>query len=74
MPTVSLPLRRMSVAQKLGTMERIWDSLAADPDKLPIPAWHLEILAARKAAVASGQAHFTDWTVAKDEIRRRAKS
>lgn len=64
----------MSVAQKLGAMEKIWDSLAADSDKLPTPSWHLEILAARKAAVASGQARFTEWSAAKDEIRRRAKS
>ena len=74
MPTVSLPLNRMSVAQKLGTIERIWDSLAANPEKLPTPAWHLEILEARKAAVASGHARFTDWSVAKNEIRRRVKS
>jgi hypothetical protein len=64
----------MSVAQKLGTMERIWDSLAKDEDQLPVPAWHLELLEARKRAVAQGKVQFTDWTVAKEEIRRRVRS
>ena len=74
MPTVTLPLKRMSVAQKLGTIERIWDSLARGEDQLPVPAWHLELLAARKRAVAQGKAHFTDWADAKEEIRHRVRS
>ncbi|MCS6244895.1 MAG: addiction module protein [Opitutus sp.] len=74
MATVTLPLSRMSVAQKLGTMERIWDSLAKDEEQLPVPAWHLELLEARQQAVAQGKAQFTDWAEAKECIRRRVRS
>ena len=74
MPTVSLPLSRMSATEKLGTMERIWDSLRQQEDKVPSPAWHLEILAARKAAVASGKSKFMDWGDAKAAIRRKVRS
>ncbi len=74
MATVTLPLSRMSVAQKLGTMERIWDSLARDEEQLPVPAWHLELLEARQQAVAQGKAHFSEWAQAKEEIRRRVRS
>ena len=74
MATVTLPLSRMSVAQKLGTMERIWDSLASDEEQLPVPAWHLELLEARQQAVAQAKAHFSEWAQAKVEIRRRVGS
>jgi putative addiction module component (TIGR02574 family) len=66
-----LPLNKMSVEEKLQTMEAIWQSLSANPETIESPSWHEEELRVREAQVASGEAKFVDWEKAKAEIRRR---
>ncbi len=34
----------MSVEQRLELIERVWDSLVETPEKVPVPAWHLEAI------------------------------
>ena len=34
----------MSVEQRLDLIERVWDTLVDTPDKVPVPAWHLEAI------------------------------
>ena len=66
-----LPLEKMSVEEKLQTMEALWQSLSADPAAIESPAWHEEELAERERKVASGETKFVDWEKAKAEIQRR---
>jgi putative addiction module component (TIGR02574 family) len=40
---------RLSVAERLALSAAIWESLAEEPDTVPVPDWHLEILAERLA-------------------------
>jgi putative addiction module component (TIGR02574 family) len=46
----SLGIDQMTPDERLALIEAIWDSLAADADNLPIPAWHKEELDRRLAA------------------------
>ena len=39
----------LSVAERLRLVEALWDSIAANPDDVPIPAWQIEELERRKA-------------------------
>jgi Putative addiction module component len=71
MPQVVLPLKAMSVPEKLEVLERVWASLRDDDAKLESPAWHKPLLAERKRLHAEGKAKFVDWTEAKRRIRRR---
>lgn len=48
----------MSFAERLQTMEFLWRSLAAEPDKLESPAWHKRILEKRLAEVKAGKGEF----------------
>jgi putative addiction module component (TIGR02574 family) len=45
----SLGIDRLSVADRLDLIERIWDSLPEHVDPEDVPEWHLTELAARRA-------------------------
>lgn len=63
----ALLLPEMTRAEKLRTMEELWDDLCHSPEALPSPAWHGEVLAERASRAASGQAEFRPW----DEVKAR---
>lgn len=68
--TISLPLDKMSLEEKLQVMEAIWDDLSQHADELQPPAWHGEVLAEREAAVDRGDEQFEDWDAAKEKIEK----
>lgn len=49
---------RMSLSERLETMEVLWQSLSASPEKVESPPWHGEVLADRVARTESGRARF----------------
>jgi hypothetical protein len=69
--TLDLPLEKMSVEDKILTMEALWDSLCRDPAAIESPAWHGEILAERLAALERGEVEFEDLEIAKRKIREQ---
>ncbi len=68
---VTLPLKQMSVSEKLQLMEALWDDLSRDADALESPEWHGQVLNEREERIASGKAKFSDWDQAKSDIRKR---
>jgi putative addiction module component (TIGR02574 family) len=54
----TIEITRMSKAERLQTMEAIWDSLIHDNPEIESPEWHGGILAARKKAIEEGKAEF----------------
>ena len=69
---ITLPLQKMTRADKLRAMEALWADLSKDEDKLPLPKWHREALAETEQAVQAGTATFSDWEDAKQRIIKRA--
>jgi len=65
MMSVSLPLDKMTVQEKIMTMETLWRDLSQDEESYQSPLWHREILECRETE--GGE--FTDWNDAKEEIR-----
>ena len=51
-------ISKMSVVERLQTMEALWDSLTREPSGIISPKWHEEILADRKEKVEGGNANF----------------
>ena len=49
-------IESMSVAEKLQTIEALWDTL--DDESLESPDWHLDVLNERKKSIESGEAKF----------------
>jgi hypothetical protein len=69
----SLPLNKMSITEKLVVMNQIWDDLMRNPDDIPSPEWHKDVLSARAERVKNGEAHFKDLDVVKSELRSQIK-
>ena len=49
---------KMSVLERLETMEALWDSLTREPTGIKSPKWHEDILSNRKEKIESGNADF----------------
>jgi hypothetical protein len=70
MPT-TLPIERMTRAEKLRAMEELWADLSRDAERVPLPDWHKATFAERERLVRAGKARFQDWESAKKRIARR---
>jgi hypothetical protein len=67
----NLPLKKMTLQEKLAAMESLWEDLARAPEAIESPAWHKDILDERRQRLAEGKSRFTDWETAKAEIRNK---
>lgn len=67
----NLPLKDMSLQEKLAAMESLWEDLARTPEALESPAWHKDVLDERRQRLAEGQSRFVDWETAKADIRKK---
>jgi hypothetical protein len=69
MEVIDIPLSKLSFAQKLNLMEKIWDALTRDANEFESADWHIEILKDRENAIKEGKAKFSDLIGAKERIR-----
>jgi hypothetical protein len=65
---LTLPLKEMTIAEKIGVMEEIWCDLSNSGMSYSPPAWHDRILEERARLANSGEVGFTDWEAAKKQI------
>ena len=70
---MGISLDKMTVAEKLQTLEEIWCDLQRTPEDVPSPAWHGDVLCARTDRVREGVSRFGDWAEAKDKIREQTR-
>lgn len=66
--TISLPLEKMTRAEKLRVMNEIWADLAKEPDELESPAWHAQVLNETEARYRAGIEVPIDWEQAKNQL------
>ena len=69
----SIPLKKMSVEDKLRAIEEIWADLADKPENIPSPSWHVDVLRAREKRISEGKSHFLDIAEAKQAVREHLK-
>lgn len=69
--SADVSIDRLTVAEKLSLMERLWDELSRQPDDISVPDWHKQILDERIASVREGHMAFQDWDLAKKRLRER---
>lgn len=48
MQSLAINLNKLSVAEKLQALDEIWGSLVRNTNQIPVPSWHLDVLAARQ--------------------------
>ena len=51
-------IKEMSTAERLRTMEALWDALCHEAVEPEAPLWHEKLLIERKNKMQSGEAHF----------------
>lgn len=69
--SVNIPLKDMTLHEKLAVMESLWEDLARSPESIESPSWHKDILDERRRRIADGTARFVDWETAKAAIRKK---
>ena len=70
---MTLNLAQMTKAEKIGAMESLWADLCQTEEGIDSPAWHGEILRARKRRVKAGTETILDWQEAKAKIRQASQ-
>ena len=66
-------LHALSVTEKLRLLEQIWQSLCEQPDEIPSPEWHADILRERAQRLTHGDAAPIPWSEAKAHLQRLAE-
>jgi len=66
---VTLPLDKMSIEEKIQTMESIWEDLCKSADNMPSPPWHEDVLKEREEGIKRKEDEFIDWDKAKKNIK-----
>jgi len=62
-------ISKMSVIERLQTMEALWDSLTHESTEVESPEWHAEVLSERKQKIESGDANF----ISLEELKSKNK-
>lgn len=62
-------IRKMSVTERLQTMESLWNTLVYENPEIDSPEWHKDILSARKSKIENGEANF----ISLDKLREYYK-
>lgn len=61
----------MSLEDKLRTMEALWNDLCGQPDDVPVPQWHKDLLDQRQLLIERGEAKFSEWDDARKRLDQR---
>lgn len=68
---ITIPLKKMTVAEKIQAMESIWEDLCRHAESIASPTWHEDVLAGREEKHQRGEDLFEDWETAKKNIRNK---
>ncbi len=60
-------IQKMSVAERLQTMEALWESLQSGESDVESPEWHGEVLRERKRKIENGETEF----ISLEELKKR---
>jgi hypothetical protein len=66
-------IERMTLVERMETMELLWRSLSSKPGSLVSPAWHGKVLQKRLAKIESGQAEFLTVAQLKKRLSKRRR-
>jgi len=67
---LALNLDQMTVAEKLAAMEKLWEYLERNPEAVPSPSWHGEVLLTRETRISEGKSVFVPLDEVKERIRK----
>ena len=62
--TVELPpagFDSLSLEEQIDYLQSLWERIAAQPEQVPVPNWHREVLAERLAALSKSPVEGKNW-------------
>ena len=59
---------KMTIEEKIQTMEALWDDLCQHKKTLPVHQWQKEILDERERMIERGELKFSGWEEARQRI------
>lgn len=66
--SIALFVDKMSIEEKIQTMETIWDDLCKKADTIASPPWHEDVLNDRESNIMNGKDVCVDWHIARKKI------
>jgi len=66
-----LNLEKMTIAEKLSIMEKLWSDLCTNPESIPSPEWHRKVLETREQHISEGKEQFHSLESVKSRIKDR---
>jgi len=70
---IAAEINSLNLPQKLILVEDIWDSIALDSGKLPLPEWQKKELAKRYNEYNQGKLELHDWQDVHNKLREKHK-
>jgi len=61
----------LPVEEQIDYVQLLWDRIAAQLDRVPVPEWHRQVLNQRLAAHEANPEAAIPWEEARDEIRSK---
>ncbi len=60
----------LSVEKQVQYLEHLWDRIASDEERMPVPDWHLDVLRDRLARYETEAGKGRAWSDVRDELLR----
>ena len=64
----------LPVEDQIDYIQSLWDRIAAQPEQVPVPEWHQQVINERLTAQAANPATARPWEEVLDEIRSKLGS
>ncbi len=63
----------LSIEEKLDYVQSLWDRIAAKPESIPVPDWHLEVIDERLDDSRAKHGGGRSWDELREELRRKLR-
>ena len=57
----------LSIDEQLEYVERLWDHIAAHPERVPVPDWHRRVIQERLKSDSSSR----PWSEVREDLRKK---
>jgi putative addiction module component (TIGR02574 family) len=58
----------LSVEEQIEYVQALWDRIAATPDRVPVPDWHLKLIDERRDDLEANPDDSVTWDEVRDEL------
>jgi putative addiction module component (TIGR02574 family) len=63
----------LSAEEKVDYVQSLWDRIVEDPERVPVPEWHRQVIAERLAAHSADPESARPWDEVREEIAANLK-